>query len=361
VTDKLVISRADIEIAEARHSIPGSAGAAALTVLAATAAASAVVLLGVLFSARPVGPLAGILGAYLDASRGAALAGGAAVLLGGLALWAQRVRGRRLSLFVPALLAVLVGITGGALGATSWRGAAAFGFSFTAMPPLPADVSPAVRRIQRATAAILAPDERGNARIPSLGTGTVVHVRGGLAYIVTCSHVAMPYAAVATVRDPRHAPPVWVELAGGHATPARVVWAAVPPIDVALLEARVDGAPEPVEIAADTAGLDASAEVLFVPNPFRDGWVVRRGSVQRRQHHDTPAGGVDLLYTDLPVLPGDSGSGLYDAGGRLVGVNTWTRFGGDVPQGISLPVEVLRQVLDAVARGPGIPLAPTMR
>jgi S1-C subfamily serine protease len=73
--------------------------------------------------------------------------------------------------------------------------------------------------------------------------------------------------------------------------------------------------------------------------------------VQRRESHHTPAGEFSLLYTDLPVQPGDSGSGLFDAHGQLVGLNTWTRIGQGAPQGISLPSEAMRAIVDALQRG----------
>ncbi|MEO7735286.1 MAG: S1C family serine protease, partial [Kofleriaceae bacterium] len=91
--------------------------------------------------------------------------------------------------------------------------------------------------------------------------------------------------------------------------------------------------------------------VTFVPNPYRAGWKVLHGELIRREAHRTSAGAYDLLYTDLPVIFGDSGSGLYDAQGRLVGLNTWAQFGGGASQGISLPSETMRVVVDAIRDG----------
>ena len=77
---------------------------------------------------------------------------------------------------------------------------------------------------------------------------------------------------------------------------------------------------------------------MFVPNPYRAGWKVIHGQLLRREPHRTPAGTYELLYIDLPVIPGDSGSGLFDARGQLVGVNTWSRGRANgAPQGITLP------------------------
>jgi S1-C subfamily serine protease len=203
-------------------------------------------------------------------------------------------------------------------------------------------------RIARATVVILAPGEDGDARALTLGSGAVIARDAGRAWIVTCSHVAMPYAATGSVRDPRKAQPVWVQLADGRQGEGRVRWTAPPPLDVALVELAVADAPEPVPIAADATAMQAGEPVAFVPNPYRDGWLLHRGVILHRRAHTTPAGRYELLYTDLPVIPGDSGSGLYDSRGQLVGLNTWTRLGDDGAHGISLPAEVMRTLRQAI-------------
>jgi serine protease Do len=131
-----------------------------------------------------------------------------------------------------------------------------------------------------------------------------------------------------------------------------VRWTAAPPLDVAVVEVPLADPPAPVTISPDASSLAPGASVMFVPNPYRDGWKVISGELRRREPHRTPAGTYELLYTDLPVIPGDSGSGLFDARGQLVGLNTWTRPGahGDA-EGISLPSETMRTLVDAIARG----------
>ena len=60
------------------------------------------------------------------------------------------------------------------------------------------------------------------------------------------------------------------------------------------------------------------------------------------------AGVFSLLFTDLPVQPGDRGGGLFDAFGRLIGPNTWTHVGPNGPEGISLSCNILRSIAAAV-------------
>jgi S1-C subfamily serine protease len=198
---------------------------------------------------------------------------------------------------------------------------------------------------------VLAPDADGDARGLAMGTGAVIAGDDQRAWIVTCSHVAMPYVAVGAWRNARDAQPVWVALSDGREARGTVRWAAPPPLDVVLIELPVAHSPEPVVIAADTAALASDDKVTFVPNPFRSGWHVLHGKLLRRETHHTPAGVFDLLFTDLLVIPGDSGSGLYDDRGRLVGLNTWTRIDGYGPHGISLPSETMQVLVAAIRDG----------
>jgi len=207
-------------------------------------------------------------------------------------------------------------------------------------------------RIVNATVVVLSTDADGDAAHLGIGTGAVIAADDTRAWIVTCSHVAMPYFAVGAWRHARDARPVWIQLSDGREGLATVRWTAAPPLDVALVELPIAHPPEPVAIAADTTEIQASASVTFVPNPYRSGWKVLRGTLLRREAHRTPAGVYDLLFTDLPVTFGDSGSGLFDARGQLVGLNTWTRITGDGPsQGISLPSETMRVLVDAIRAG----------
>jgi S1-C subfamily serine protease len=260
---------------------------------------------------------------------------------------------RRLWLVAVHALAVVIGATALVIGGTHWlamRGG--FGGEYTSMPAREAAVvhSP-VERILDATVVVLAPDAEGDARNLAMGTGAIVARDEKRAWIVTCSHVAMPYAAVGVWRHARDARPVWVQLSDHREGQAIVRWTAPPPLDVALLELPIEHAPEPVPIAPDASELASASRVTFVPNPYRAGWKVLHGELLRRERHRTPAGAYDLLFTDLPVTHGDSGSGLYDSRGQLVGLNTWTRVGAGPSEGISLPSETMRSLVDAIAAG----------
>lgn len=356
---ELVIDRAAIAAAIRRRE-GEAAGEPVLRRLSAWAspvatlglAAMAVWLTAQLGAARPIGPLRALLDDLHAATRWCALGGLGTLVAGAVALVrARRKRQyRRLAIVTSPLLAIVAGgIALGFGGLHLAAGAGEVAWRYTAMPARePLGVASYLERIVNATAVVLAPDADGDARELAIGTGAVVAGDASRAWIVTCSHVAMPYAAVGAWRRARDAQPVWVQLADGREGKATVRWAAAPPLDVVLVELPIANPPEPVEIASDTTDLQVAARVSFVPHPYRAGWKVLDGELRRRETHHTPAGTYDLLYTDLPVTHGDSGSGLYDARGRLVGLNTWTRAGDGGAQGISLPSETLRGLVAAI-------------
>jgi S1-C subfamily serine protease len=304
---------------------------------------------------RALGPLRELISSMLATLRWAMGVGALAVIAGVVALVRSRRRRhfRKIPLVVCHLLAIVAGCSAlvtAYLHSLSLDGG--FAGRYLSMPArAPLGVPAHVERIVDATVVVLAPDGDGDARGLAMGTGAVVARDSTRAWIVTCSHVAMPYSAVGAWRHARDAQPVWVQLSDGRESQAAVRWAAPPPLDVALVELAIANAPEPVAIAHDTSELSVSSAVTFVPNPYRAGWRVTRGELVRRETHRTSAGSYDMLYTDLPVIFGDSGSGLYDALGRLVGLNTWTRLDAGTAQGISLPSETMRVLVEAISRG----------
>ncbi|MBL8620003.1 MAG: trypsin-like peptidase domain-containing protein [Myxococcales bacterium] len=308
-----------------------------------------------LLSARDLGPLRTLIAELQASARRTTLFGLLALIVGVVALVRLRKHRnfRRVPLIVSHALAIIAGAAALVLGGLHWWGTGGFGGAYTSMPPRVAlPVSSTVDRILAATVVVLAPDKDGDARGLAMGTGAIIAADPARAWVVTCSHVAMPYAAVGAARHAKDAHPVWVQLSDGREGKARVRWAAPPPLDVVLIELPIADPPAPVVIAPDAAALTEGSKVTFVPNPYRDGWLVHDGQLLRRERHDTPAGSYELLYTDLPVVPGDSGSGLFDARGQLVGLNTWTRMRpGLAAEGISLPSDTMRALVDAIAAG----------
>ena len=124
-----------------------------------------------------------------------------------------------------------------------------------------------------ATTVVVAPDADGDASRPAMGTGAIIHTEKMRAWIVTCSHVAMPYAAVASFRDAAAAQPVWVYFSDGRNVQGRVAWTAQPPLDVAIIAVDIQDPPPAVTVSRSAEEAGKGSSVRFVPNPFRDGWL----------------------------------------------------------------------------------------
>jgi S1-C subfamily serine protease len=356
VIDKAAITAAETARAGEAAGLPLWRRALAWLPYACTFAAAGIAAwfaIGVL-SARPLEALDQLLAEMTRSVELATAAGGLALVLAVVALF--RLRRHRHFRSLPLVLGHVVALALAAaalvIGSVGWLGMGSFGGRYTTMPAREAIGVPShVQRVLDATVVVLAPGADGDARELALGTGAVIAADDRRAWIVTCSHVAMPYASVGAWRQAREAQPVWAQLSDGRQGRARVRWTAPPPVDVVLLELPIDHPPAPVPIAADSLAMQVTAPVLFVPNPYRNGWQVTRGQMLKRETHHTPAGVYDLLFTDLPVIPGDSGSGLYDDHGELVGINTWTRTGDGPAQGISLPSETMRGLVEQIRAG----------
>jgi S1-C subfamily serine protease len=271
---------------------------------------------------------------------------------------------RRSHLHRAALLAVAAGVgitTGSAAlvvgGFHATFAARGFGWDHVSVPAVPESVSdsPVLRGLVASSVVIVAPGADGDARDLAIGAGVIVRSDGRTAHALTCSHVAMPHVAVAARRDAATAPAVLVYFSDGRCVTGHVAWVGPPLLDVAVIETLLPNAPGAVTIATDTRAVGQGDSVWFVPNPLRHGWMPERGNVLRRDSLSTPDGVFSLLHTSLPVQPGDSGSGLFDTSGRLLGLNTWLRLGEDGHEGISLPSEVVSDmmgVIEARIRGP---------
>jgi S1-C subfamily serine protease len=351
---RLVIDRQDIADAEAR--LEGSrprfsarAGTWLLALAATAVALVAALVASELFRARPLGPLGPLQAELLRSSRLSTGLGALGLFAGLVSLMLQRGGPffRSVPLLVVNLSAILVGSTGAFVGAANWIGVGSFDWLHRAMPAVPEaiDLTPPERSIVNATAVLIAPDANGDLRGASIGSGAIIRSTLTRAFIVTCSHVVMPYASVAAQRDPARAHPVWAYFSDGREAEGRVVWTAEPPLDVAVVRVELADPPAPVPVLTSADSAEEGFAVSFVPNPFRSGWMVHRGNVLKRESHRTPAGVYSLIYTSLPVQPGDSGTGLFDGLGRLIGLNTWTRFDEGGPRGISLPSNTMERIM----------------
>ena len=349
---RVVITRGDIEQAETRrrgYAPKTPLGTLAikyvLPALAAALGVTSLVEMVLLLGPQDLSDFSAVLALFARTSARITLTGGAALVLG-TALLLVLKRSRLFRAWVPlvlTLLAVPAGTAGLVVGAFFWMGSSSFAFKHVSMPPIPQEVlgDSYKARMARAMVVVFAPDPGGDIARSGLGSGTVILREPGKVGVLTCSHVAMPDQSPSAFRTADPSRVLYVTFADGRTAPATIRWTAPPPVDMAILEVKIDGGPAPVTVSRSADSIKKGATVTFSAHPYRHGWRFHQGKILERRVHNTPAGRFSLLISDLPAEHGDSGAGLYDAAGQIVGVITWKSSEGGKPRGISLPSDAL--------------------
>ncbi|MBI3099028.1 MAG: trypsin-like peptidase domain-containing protein [Planctomycetes bacterium] len=257
-----------------------------------------------------------------------------AVVLGAIAL-GSILNDRRLK---GAWMAA-TGIVLGMLSTAGWLLAAIFIFwkpepghsipsmSFSGVPNLK-DAPAEIRPMLLANVRITGSSGSLVGRKEWLGSGVVYQIEGRETVLITNRHVADPDFAEG--RSGAELPEVdlKVTFANGETVPGRVDWVAPGGIDLALVKCSAPSpgtdAPKPpphVPVRRPKIG-----ETLFaIGNPEGLGWSYTQGVVSSLRTLETEGGEVIVIQTQTPLNPGNSGGGLYDKDGNLVGINTWTR------------------------------------
>jgi serine protease Do len=123
-----------------------------------------------------------------------------------------------------------------------------------------------------------------------------------------------------------------------------------PKTDLALLKV-VAGKSLPFVELGDSDGAQVGDWVLAVGNPFGLGGTVTAGIISARGR-DIQAGPFDdFLQIDAPINRGNSGGPLFDASGRVIGINTaiYSPSGGSVGIGFAIPSTMAGEIIDALA------------
>ena len=176
----------------------------------------------------------------------------------------------------------------------------------------------------------------------AVGSGFIVDRQG---LVITNNHVVDGASKVA------------VTLSDGTERTARVL-GTDPKTDIAVLRIEGGGEFQPVQWG-DSDSLRVGENVFAVGSPFGLGNSVTAGIVSARGREIGAGPYDDFLQVDAAINSGNSGGPLFDANGRVVGVNTaiFSPSGGSVGIGFAIPsrmaMNIAREIVEdgEVSRG----------
>jgi len=182
----------------------------------------------------------------------------------------------------------------------------------------------------------------------SQGSGFVVSPSG---YVLTNSHVITDAGDGASGRPARAASRLYVEFSDHDRVAARVIgWDIFD--DVGLL--KVDPAAHPLRPVplgnSDRVGV--GDPVAAIGSPLGNESSLAVGVVSARRRIDSLTSQysiVDALQTDAPITHGNSGGPLFDARGRVIGINAQidSQSGGnDSSVGFAIPIDAAKRSMD---------------
>lgn len=175
-----------------------------------------------------------------------------------------------------------------------------------------------------------------------MGSGIILHVGDRRATVLTNRHVIDPNFREGASDDAD----IRVKIVDQPVRQATVEWVAPDDVDLALLTVPVEGNDVTAANWQSRARPNVGDEVFAIGNPHNLGWTHTRGTVSQFRVQRVGDRQIHVIQTDVAVNPGNSGGGLYDKDGRLIGINTWTndkRFSEGL--GFAISVDVLWEVL----------------
>ncbi len=183
----------------------------------------------------------------------------------------------------------------------------------------------------------------------SQGSGFVVDAEGT---ILTNAHVI---TNVASSSDVRGAKAVYVEYRDGDRVPAEIVgWDLFSDVGVIKVDPR-DHDVQPVPLG-DSSRVRVGQPVAAIGSPFGNQTSLAVGVISatgRSIASLTSRYAVsDAIQIDAPINRGNSGGPLFDAAGRVIGINAQIRSNSGTAEGVgfAIPINVAKRALDQLVR-----------
>jgi 2-alkenal reductase len=187
--------------------------------------------------------------------------------------------------------------------------------------------------------------------VQTSGSGFVVDAKRG--FIITASHVVTSSESATDPRQVQEYGPVYVMRSDGARTPATIVGYDLFD-DIAVLHFDPTLLPMPQAPLGNSSTVRIGDPVAAIGAPFGQVESLSAGVVsQIGTQIKAPAAvcfdTIDAIQTDAAINPGNSGGPLFDAGGRVIGVNSQIDRGraSDANTGVAfaVPIDAARRSL----------------
>jgi serine protease Do len=178
---------------------------------------------------------------------------------------------------------------------------------------------------------------------PGGGGGGAMPFRGqGSGFIVSADGLVLTNAHV--VRDAKN---VTVKLSDRREFAAKVL-GSDPATDIAVL--KIDAKGLPTVTLGDASAVQVGDWVLAIGAPYGFEQSATQGIVSAKGRSLPGDGVVPFIQTDAAVNPGNSGGPLFDAAGRVIGINAqiYSQSGGFQGLAFAIPVDVALRVKDQI-------------
>ncbi len=171
----------------------------------------------------------------------------------------------------------------------------------------------------------------------SLGSGFIVKVENGWAYILTNNHVIA------------RADKIKVKLSSGDTYKAKVV-GKDPKTDVAVIKIKVgDKKVSTVELG-DSDKIKIGDFVIAIGNPYGLNWTVTHGIISAKGRHGLGLNPIEnFIQTDAAINPGNSGGPLCDIHGKVIGINTAIVRNAQ-GLGFAVPINIAKKVMGDILK-----------
>jgi S1-C subfamily serine protease len=196
-------------------------------------------------------------------------------------------------------------------------------------PAMLQNLSPHIHRAMMANVMVLNDTGPDTSSQRGVGSGVILRIEHGTAYVLTNRHVVdfefSDETGIEAAGDETPTTALSVKMLGQAALPANVVWLAPGGVDLAIVSTPVISSSALPATWRQPLDLRVGDEVFAIGNPYGLGWSHTSGSVSQFRDQLKTDREIRVIQTTAAVNFGNSGGGLYNRQGELVGIITWTK------------------------------------